>query len=61
MSEANEMGFFMSSTQQTLMGLLNVTPTILDHARRLNTLVSIVCEECNKIFDCTITPSKITK
>ena len=61
MSEVDEMRFLMSSTQQTLRGLLNITPTSLDHVRRLNTLVSSVGEGCNKIFDCTITPSKITK
>ena len=55
------MRFLMSSTQQTLGGLLNITPTSVDHACRLNTLVSSVGEECNKIFDCNITPSNITK
>ena len=60
-SEADEMRFLMSSAQQTLRSLLNITPTSLDHACRINIRVSSVGEECNKIFDCTINPSKITK
>ena len=43
-SNVDEMRFIMSSTQQTLRGLLNITPTSLDHAHRINTLVSSVGE-----------------
>ena len=61
MSEANEMKFLMSSTHQTLRCLLDIKPASLDHARAFNNLVYNVGQECNKMFNCCITPSKITK
>ena len=61
MFEADEMKFLMSSTHQTLSCLLDIKPASLDHARALNNLVYNVGQECNKMFTCCITPSKITK